>query len=109
MPHQFQDANVADGDLVTAQDMSAALSMAPLVFADGATQLFTPDGQTIYTEHGRPTKGEWSIVEDGTFASFWPPEYRATYNLRWTVEGTKVVGLSFTEMSRGQRFDGRYQ
>jgi len=29
--------------------------------------------------------------------------------LRWIVEGDDIVGLSFTELCRGTRFDGRYK
>jgi hypothetical protein len=109
MTHRFDDLKVADGDLVLAKDMLAALTAATLVFADGATQTFTADGKTTYVEHGRPTQGEWSIKEDGAFSSFWPPDYRAAYNLRWIVERGAVTGLSFTQAERGDRFDGRYE
>lgn len=108
MPDRFDHLKVADGDLVLAKDMSDALTAATLVFADGATQVFTADGKTTYVEHGRPTQGEWSIVADGALSSFWPPDYRATYNVRWIVEGA-VTGLSFTQAERGDRFDGRYE
>ena len=98
-----------DRELVRAADMPDALTAATLVFDDGATQTFTPDGRTTYVEHGRQTAGEWSVVADGTFSSFWPPDYRATYALRWIVEGNSPVGLSFTDARSGQRFDGRYR
>jgi hypothetical protein len=98
-----------NGDLVGAADMADALTAATLVFDDGATQTFTPDGRTTYVEQGRPTAGEWSVVADGTFSSFWPPDYRATYALRWIVEDNSPVGLSFTDTRGGQRFDGRYR
>jgi len=98
-----------DGDPVPAKNMAAALTRGTLVFGDGATQVFTPDGRTTYVDHGRPTVGEWSIVGDGMFSSYWPPDYRATYSLGWIVEEKGVVGLSFTDVSRGERFDGRYQ
>lgn len=109
MASRFDALNVADGDLVLAKDMPDALTAATLAFADGATQKFTPDGKTIYVEQGRPTEGEWAIVKDGEFSSFWPPTYRARYALRWLVEEGKVTGLSFTEAQRGDRFDGRYE
>ena len=100
---------VADGDLVLAQDMQDALTAAPLVFSDGATQRFTPDGQTTYVEHGRPTEGEWAVVTDGEFSSFWPPNYHARYALRWIVQDGTVTGLSFTDLERGDRFVGVYE
>jgi hypothetical protein len=89
--------------------MADALTAATLVFSDQASQAFTADGRTTYVEHGRPTSGEWLIVKDGEFSSFWPPDYRARYTLRWIVEGGTVAGLSFTEVERGDRIDGRYQ
>lgn len=100
---------VSDGDLVSTDDMTAALTAGTLVFPDGATQTFTADGRTTYVEGGRPTEGQWSAIENGRFSSFWPPDYRATYTLRWIVEGGVPVGLSFTQRDRGSRFDGRYR
>lgn len=98
-----------DGELVKASDMPGALTAATLVFDDGATQEFSADSRTTYVEQGRPTAGEWSVSGDGTFSSFWPPTYRATYALRWIVEDNAPVGLSFTDVRSGQRFDGRYR
>src|SRR4051794_16209244 len=98
-----------NGEPVKAADMADALTAATLVFEDGATQTFTPDGRTTYVEQGRQSAGEWSVVADGTFSSFWPPDYRATYALRWIVEDKTPVGLSFTDTRSGQRFDGRYR
>jgi Alkylmercury lyase len=43
------------------------------------------------------------------FGSFWPPSYRASYDLRWMVEDGAIVGLRFTELGRGSQFDGRYR
>jgi hypothetical protein len=98
-----------DGELVAAVDMPSALTAAPLVFGDGTTQVFNADGTTTFGEAGRMTTGEWSVLSDGKFSSFWPPDYRATYTLRWIVERSSPTGLSFTADARGQRFDGRYQ
>jgi hypothetical protein len=98
-----------NGELVRAADMPGALTAATLVFDDGASQTFTADGRTTYIERGRQTDGEWSVSGDGTFSSFWPPSYRATYALRWIVEDSSPVGLSFTDIRSGQRFDGRYR
>ncbi|HEY6494202.1 MAG TPA: hypothetical protein VIZ43_13070 [Trebonia sp.] len=109
MADRLDHPAVADGDLVLAKDMPNALTAATLVFSDGATQKFTTDGKTTYVENGRPTQGEWSIIKDGEFSSFWPPDYRARYALRWIVEDGTVTGLTFTEAQRGDRFDGRYQ
>jgi hypothetical protein len=47
----------------------------------------------MYVENGRPTRGEWYVDDDGHFASFWPPSYRARYDFRWMVEDGAIVGL----------------
>ena len=86
-----------------------AAGLVSLVFPDGATQVFEADGGTTYVESGRPTRGEWYVADDGRFGSFWPPNYRASYDLRWTVQDGAIVGLRFTELDRGSRFDGRYR
>jgi hypothetical protein len=109
MSSRFDDLNVADGDLVQAKDMPDALTAAALRFQDGATQVFTADGKTTYVEQGRSSQGEWSIIDDGEFSSFWPPSYRATYALRWIVEEGTVTGLSFIHEETADRFDGRYE
>jgi hypothetical protein len=108
MPSRFDDLKVANGELVPAKDMPDALTAATLHFGDGATQVFTADGQTTYVEQGRSSQGEWSVIDDGEFSSFWPPSYRATYALRWIVEEGAVTGLSFIHEETGDRFDGRY-
>lgn len=89
--------------------MTAALTSSPFVFPDGATQSFTTDGKTTYVEGGRPSGGEWSVVGDGSFSSFWPPSYRATYDVRWIVEDGRTVGVNFTDSRSGTSFEGRYQ
>jgi hypothetical protein len=109
MTRRFDDLNVTNGDLVLAKDMPDALTAAALRFGDGATQVFTADGKTTYVEHGRSSTGEWSVMDDGEFSSFWPPSYRATYALRWIVETGSVTGLSFIHEETAERFDGRYE
>lgn len=102
--------DVIDGRPVDAADMVSALTAGRFVFEDGATQLFTADGRTTYVEAGgRASAGEWSVTGDGTFASFWPPSYRATYTVRWIVEGGARIGVSFTDATSNTRFDGRYR
>lgn len=103
------DGAAVDGQLVDAADMIAALTAAQFVFQDGATQSFTADGRTTYVDRGTPSGGEWSVAGDGTFASFWPPTYRATYTVRWIVEDGVRVGVSFTDTRSGVRYDGRYR
>jgi MOSC domain-containing protein YiiM len=106
---EFDDLEVSDGDAVAPELIPRALTAGELVFADGATQVFEADGATTYVESGRPTRGEWYVDDDGRFGSFWPPSYRASYDLRWMVENGAIVGLRFTELDRGSRFDGRYR
>ena len=105
----LDDVDVSDDDPVAPALIQRALTAGQLVFADGATQVFDVDGATTYVEHGRPTRGQWYVDDDGRFGSFWPPSYRARYDLRWMVEDGGVVGLRFTELGRGSRFDGRYR
>lgn len=108
-PISTSGGDVVDGEPVAAVDMVAALTAAEFVFEDGATQTFTADGRTTYVERGRPSAGEWSVTGDGTFASFWPPTYRATYTVRWIAEDGVRVGVSFTDTRSGVRYDGRYR
>jgi hypothetical protein len=105
----FDDVDVSDLDPVAPEHIQRALTAGELVFADGATQVFEADGGTTYVENGRPTRGEWYVDDDGHFASFWPPSYRALYDLRWMVEDGTIVGLRFTELGPGSTFDGRYR
>lgn len=104
-----KDFDVVDGEPVDAQDMLEALTAGTFIFPDGATQTFTDDGKTTYIEGGRPTYGEWSVLGDGRFSSFWPPSYRAAYAVRWIVEAGAAVGVNFTEARSGTGFVGRYQ
>jgi hypothetical protein len=48
------------------------------------------------------------VVGDGRFASFWPPDFQATYTSRWILGNGAITGLSFTETGRGTRFEGRF-
>lgn len=110
MVKALNDLHVANDELVRAEHMTTALTAGRLVFGDGATQVFTADGKTVYTEGGRASDGEWTVLgEDGKFSSFWPPDYRATYLVRWVVGGDgTVAGVTFTEVEGGSRFEGRY-
>ena len=107
--HGLSDINVSDGDMVVPSLITLALTAGELVFSDHATQVFEADGRTTYVENGRPTRGEWYVDDNGHFGSLWPPSYRASYDLRWIVEDGAIVGLRFTELGRGSRFDGRYR
>ena len=109
MAEGLGDVEASDGDVVTPALLPRALTAGELVFSDGATQVFEAGGGTTYVEHGRPTHGEWYIDDEGRFGSYWPPSYRASYDIRWLVEHGVIVGLRFTELGRGSRFDGRYR
>ncbi|UGS37179.1 hypothetical protein [Capillimicrobium parvum] len=106
----LEDVNVSDGEPVPASLIPRAVTAGELHFDDGAMQTFDPNGDTSYVEaDGRFTHGKWYLDEDGRFCSFWPPDYRACYDLLWIVEGDEIVGLRFTEPGRSTRFDGRYR
>lgn len=101
-------ARVNDGAAVPAAVMQDALTAAPLRYDDGASQVFTADGTTTYLEPAGATRGEWEVLGDGRFTSFWPPRFRAGYDVAWVVEAGRVVGLTFRD-GAGRTFSGRYQ
>lgn len=109
MAEALETIHVLDGEPVATEHIPTALTAGEFVYDDGATQVFEPTGATTYVEHGKQTRGEWYIDDDGHFCSFWPPSYRACYDLRWIVEGGTNVGLRFTHVGQGSRFDGRYR
>lgn len=100
--------NAHDHRPIRAEDIPRAVTAAELVYEDGSTQEFRSDGTTTYVEGGRPTAGEWYVDEDGRFCSFWPPSYRACYELSWVVEAGEFVGVAFREVGRGAVSVGRY-
>ena len=103
------NGHVSDGDPVAAEDMAAALTAGELVYSDGATQTFDATGTTTYFDRGRSTIGEWSVLSDGRFSSYWPPDYRASYDLHWLAKDGTVAGLRFREDQSGRNFDGLYR
>jgi hypothetical protein len=101
--------DVHDGDDIDAADIPEALTAAPFVYSDGATQVFTPDGRTTFVENGAPTTGEWGVDESGKFWSFWPPSYRATYHVSWIVDAQgERAGVRFVDVRGGAPSEGRY-
>jgi hypothetical protein len=108
MVNALANVHATDGATVAAEQIPIALTAEMLVFQDGATQAFELDGTTVYAERGRRTPGEWYVDDDGHFCSFWPPSYRAAYDLQWIVTDGRIQGLRFTERGRGSRFDGLY-
>ncbi len=107
--HRFGDVEVSDDDPVAPALIPRALTAGELVFGDGATQVFRADGETTYVEHGRTSRGQWYVDDDGHFGSFWPPAHRARYDLSWMVEDGVIVGLRFVEPGGNTRFEGRYR
>jgi hypothetical protein len=109
MTEKLRGAQAEDGGAVSAVDIPKAVTAGRLVYSDGASQVFTIDGRTTYSEQGGDSAGEWYVDDDGRFCSFWPPSYRACYALRWLVEGPRIVGLRFTGLTDGVMFEGRYE
>jgi hypothetical protein len=109
MLQALENLAVADGDPVRTEHIAIALTAGSLAYDDGATQTFEPGGGTTYVEHEQRSRGEWYVDGEGRFCSFWPPSYRACYDLHWIVENDSVVGLRFTELHRGSVFVGRYR
>jgi hypothetical protein len=109
MVQAFENLAVADADPVRTEHIATALTAGSFAYADGATQTFEPGGGTTYVEHEQSSHGEWYVDSEGRFCSFWPPSYRACYDLHWIVENGSVVGLRFTELDRGSVFAGRYR
>lgn len=120
MSESASSAN-AHGRRTAADDVIEAVTRAPLRYQDGSSQVFTPDGNTTFVEHGRRTTGEWGVDHEGSFWSFWPPDYRASYDVYWimgadntgvetadAVPGT-ASGVRFVERHGGAVSDGRYQ
>jgi hypothetical protein len=100
--------DVRDGDPVAARDLPAAVTAGALRYADGSRQSFHASGLTTYLEGAHPTKGQWSVDDDGRFISFWPPSYRATYEVTWLVTDGRVTGLRFVDLRTGDHFDGHF-
>jgi hypothetical protein len=107
MTNSLDDLHASDGETVTAEQIPRAVTAGPILYEDGSTQTFDPAGATIYVENGRPTAGEWYLDAEGRFCSFWPPSYRACYELQWVVEDGHITGLRFTD--GGSVSVGRYQ
>lgn len=106
---ETQRPAVSNGDPIDPADVVRAMTTAPFTYADGATQVFTPDGRTTFTENGSRSPGEWGVDGDGRFWSFWPPSYRATYDVSWMLgPDGDVVGVRFTEVNGRDAFVGTY-
>lgn len=105
----FKESAIKDGDRIDAADIPGALTRAPFTYANGATQVFTSDGRTVYTESGRPSPGEWKVDDNGRFQSFWPPSEYTNYDLTWIADSHgEAIGVRFADPERGATFEGRY-
>lgn len=105
---EFEPHPPRAGERIKADEIADALTRASFAYPDGSTQEFTRDGRTTYVEGGRVTTGEWGVDEHGTFWSFWPPSYRAEYDVFWVTEADTAVGVRFVELRRGSVSEGRY-
>src|SRR3546814_18108947 len=77
----FKESASKDGDGIDAADIPSALTRAPFTYANSATQVFTSDGRTVYTERGKPSPGEWKGDDDGRFQSFGAQTAYTTYDV----------------------------
>lgn len=96
------------GEPIDADDIAEAVTRASFTYPDGATQTFTADGRTSYTENGATADGEWGVTDRGRFWSFWPPDYRAEYEVFRIRSGDENVGVRFVDNTSGATSDGRY-
>ncbi|NEN07773.1 hypothetical protein G3T36_18105 [Diaminobutyricibacter tongyongensis] len=109
MSDHTKNSSPESGGPIGAEDIERAITVGELVYEDGSTQVFLPDGRTTYVERGRPTDGEWYVDDQGKFWSFWPPSYRASYDLEWVVEAGKFIGVLFRDANTGSVSTGRYK
>ena len=109
MVHGHESFHVTGGEPVTAVDARAVLAGAELVYDDGAVQHFMADGTTLYVDGGNRSLGEWSVRDDGVFASYWPPSFRAEYSLTWRVKDDVAVGLTFESQRDHSVFSGIFR
>jgi hypothetical protein len=109
MVRSLESLSVTDGEPISAEHIPVALTAGDLVYDDGAEQTFEASGATTYVDHGKPTHGEWYLDGSGRFCSFWPPSYRACYELLWLVEDGAIAGMRFVDTGRGDSFVGRYR
>lgn len=95
---------VSHGDRINAAGIAEAATRAPFTYTDGATQVFTHDGRTTYVRKGSQSSREGGVDDQGRFWSFWPPTYRATYDV------SRITGADGDVASRELRgaFEGRY-
>lgn len=109
MADALGDIRAVNGDVVAAEHIRTALTAGSFVYADGSTQIFGATGATTYVEQNIPTEGQWFLGDDGRFCSFWPPDYRACYDLYWIVEEDRIAGIRFVGDGRRSGFSGRYR
>ena len=92
-----------DWAVLKGEEVRAALAGHVLTYADGATQSFGTQGDTVY-DGGRRQPGNWRIEGD-RYCSVWPPsDLWACYGLERSSDGRS---LRFTA-SDGSTTEGRY-
>jgi hypothetical protein len=81
------------GDKLDAAGIVAALTGKVLGYADGTTQSFKADGETIFVaKDGRQSIGHWRVQADW-YCSVWPPSDQwACYGV--TQEGGDIAFLA---------------
>lgn len=100
---------IRNGASIRSDAIVGALTRAPFAYTDGTAQMFTADGRTTFTEKdGTSNSGEWGVDENGRFWSFWPPSYRAEYDLFWIVDHSREAGVRFVELRTGTGSEGCY-
>ena len=57
----LQGIRADDDTAVAAADIPTAVTAGRLVYVDGATQVFTIDGKTTYSERNGDSAGEWYV------------------------------------------------
>ena len=69
--------------LAESPDVAAVLSGKVLSYADGTSQSFAADGETVFTAtDGKQSIGHWR-VQAGQFCSVWPPsDHWACYDVK---------------------------
>ncbi len=91
-----------DWQVMTGDDINAALSDRALVYDDGSFQTFSADGETLYNA-GEDTFGSWNVQGD-KYCSVWPPSADWVCYAMDTADGVfRFLG------DDGSAFPGRYR
>ncbi|MFO1176271.1 MAG: hypothetical protein U1E48_13905 [Paracoccaceae bacterium] len=89
--------------MLKGDEVKAALAGHTLAYANGATQVFKPSGDTSY-DSGHLQPGSWRIEGD-RYCSVWPPSSQWTcYGLERSADGKGVRFIA----DDGSMTEGRY-